>query len=174
MSTKRQPRRDRWEFASWIFGLVITLVVATVGTAAATTFMEIPGLPGESRDQDHRDWIVLTAYTQSVGLKPCLKAIVMKNLDRASPGLATFAAANTKIPLVTIHMEKEVDGRGILFFEARLEQVVIDEVAIIDDFQGGSSVTEKVVLLPKRATISYFPESASGLPLPPVLGTLGC
>ena len=70
MSTKRQPRCDRWEFASWIFGLVITLVVATVGTAAATTFMEIPGLPGESSDQDHRDWIVQKAYTQSVGLKP--------------------------------------------------------------------------------------------------------
>ena len=173
MGTKRQPRRDRGEFASWIFGLVITLVVATAGTAAATTFMEIQGLPGESTDQDHRNWIALTGYTQSVGLKPCLKAIVMKNLDRASPGLATFAAANTKIPLVTIQMEKEVNGRGILFFEARLEQVVIDEVAIIDDFQGGSSVTEKVVLLPKRVTISYFPESASGLPQP-VIGTLGC
>ena len=96
------------------FGLVITLVVATVGTAAATTFMEIPGLPGESTDDNHRDWIVLTAYTQSVGLKPCLKAIVMKNLDRASPGLATFAAANTKIPVVTIHTEADGEGHTIL------------------------------------------------------------
>ena len=172
MRTKSQPRRDRWAFASWLLGLVITLVVATVGTAAAGTFMEIPGLPGESRDQNHFEWIVLTAYTQSVGLKPCLKVIVMKNLDRASPGLATFAAAGTKIPVVTIHME--TDGEGLRFFEARLEQVVIDEVAIMDDSQSGSSVTEKVVLLPKRATISYVPVSDRGAPLPPVIGTLGC
>ena len=69
--------------------------------AAATYegFLKSPLLQGDSLDDAHKGEIELISYTQNAGNKACFKAIVIKNLDRASAALALFAVTERITPV---------------------------------------------------------------------------
>ena len=135
--------------------------------------MLIAGLPGDAGHSQNVGWIDVTSYSQSAGVRPCLKAVVTKALDRATPGPATFAVSGQKIPLATI----EIWSGGVadhLVFRAKLEQVTVDQVEILDEPGSAFSVLESIVLLPRRVTTEYITQAPTGLPGPIITGTLAC
>jgi type VI protein secretion system component Hcp len=151
-----------------VLAVAALLTCGAVGTATAGTYLFIEGLAGDSGHPQHVGWIDVTSYSQSVGVKPCLKATFWKNLDRATPGMAAYAMSTQKIPLAII----EVWSGGTpdqLRLRARLEQITVDEVDLLDTYIG---VVEQIVLLPRRVTLEHPTQLPSGAPGPTITGTM--
>lgn len=160
----------------WAFVLAGATLGASLGPALADAdfsgFLMIPGLPGESQDDLHRNEIDLVSYTQAVGTKACLKGIAVKNLDRASLGLAVLAISGQPIPLVKVTLRKTGEN-PLDVFVAVLENVTIGSIELVE-VDGGPIPTERVVLLPRRATLTYNQQLPTGVPGSPITTTLTC
>jgi type VI protein secretion system component Hcp len=136
-------------------------------------FLKIPGLPGESADRIHQDEIELISYTQTVTpAKGCFKGVAIKSLDKASPGLALLAVTNQVIPQATVTLAKS----GQAPFDALvvvLKNVIITTVELVE-VDGTPIPTERVVLLPRRATLTYRAQNLDGSPGPTTTTTVVC
>lgn len=156
--------------------LAIATVTACLAPAAAfaqnpPTFLRVDGVTGESVDQRHAGWIDLLSYSQTVGTKACARVVVMKYLDRSSPGLVAYAAANTVIPSAVVEITR-AGGDQALVFRATMEQVQIGQTEIVE--QDLVWVAEKVVLLPRVVRLQYFPQNRDGSNGTPVTSTVTC
>lgn len=83
---------------------------------------------------------------------------MVKGLDKASPALALLAVTNRVIPTATIFLSKLGDA-PIDFFTAVLENVVVGTAELVE-VDGGLTPTERVTLLPTRATLTYVQKPA--------------
>jgi type VI protein secretion system component Hcp len=152
--------------STMIWGFVLMLATAgaslvpSPAEAAFQGFMKIPGLPGESQTDGHQDEIDVVSYTQTAGTNACFKVIVIKNLDLASPGLAVLAVSNQVVSPVTIVLEKTGEN-PIDAFRAVLENVVVGTVELVE-VDGSPIPTERVTLRPRRATLTYKAQTATG------------
>jgi type VI secretion system secreted protein Hcp len=135
------------------------------------TFLRVDGVTGESVDDRHVGWIDLLSYSQTVGTKACARVVVMKYLDRSSPGLVAYAAANTVIPTAAVEITRAGGDRGLVF-RATMEQVQIGQTEIVE--QELVWVAEKVVLLPRVVRLQYFPQNRDGSPGTAVTSTVTC
>jgi type VI secretion system secreted protein Hcp len=160
---------------------VLPAVVTGLALAAATlpasaqpvdTFMKIDGLPGESTHRDHPGEIDLTGWSQTFGTRQCSRAVAVKRVDRASPGLIARAAANTLIPQVIVSMARAGGpGRSQDFFRATLDLVTIERVEIAEQ---GDVLVERVVLAPRSIRLEYRPPQADGSLGAPVATAIAC
>jgi type VI protein secretion system component Hcp len=100
-----------------------------------------------------------------------VSAIVVKGLDKASPALALLAVTNRVIPTATIFLSKLGDA-PIDFFTAVLENVVVGTVELVE-VDGGLTPTERVTLLPTRATLTYV-QKPDGSPGPTSTSLITC
>jgi type VI secretion system secreted protein Hcp len=147
-------------------------LVPSIAAADIQGFLKIPGLPGESTNDQHPNEIELVSYTQNAGTNACFKAIVIKNLDRASPGLAVLAVTNQVVTPVTVALVKS-GGTPFEVFTAVLENVIVGTVELVE-VDGGPLPTERVTLRPRRATLTYRTQSADGSPGTPVTTVVNC
>lgn len=166
--------RSRTTF--WILALAVATVGASLLPTAAEAdfrgFLKIPGLPGESLDNQHKDEIDVVSYTQTVGTKACFRAVAVKNLDRASLGLAVLALTEQRVPTMTVALRK-VGENPIEPFNAVLENVLIGSVELME-VDGAPIPTERVVLLPRRVTLTYTSQQPDGTPGSIVTQVLTC
>lgn len=152
--------------------LPLLLIIATApAMAQIATFMKIEGLPGESTDIRHANEIDLLSYSQTFGTRNCSRAVAVKRIDRASPGLISRAAANTLIPQVVISMAKVGGKTGEDFFHATLDLVLVERIELS---QGGSEVLENVVMAPRSIKIEYRQQRADGGLGPWIVSTVAC
>ena len=160
----------------WMLAFVSMLVMASFGPSPAAAdvqgFMKFPGLPGESQVRGHEDEIELISYTQAAGTNACFKAIVVKGLDKASPGLALLAVTNQVVTPIVVTLVKS-GAPPIDAFTATLENVVVGTVELTE-VDGGPLPTERVTLRPRRATLSYRTQNSDGTPGPPVVTVVNC
>lgn len=159
---------------------VLPAVATALALAAATlpsraqpvdTFMKIDGLPGESTNAAHPGEIDLTGWSQTFGTRHCSRAVAIKRVDRASPGLIARAAANTLIPQVIVSMARAGGGRSQDFFRATLDLVTIERVEIAEQ---GDELVERVVLAPRSIRLEYRPPQADGSLGAPVATAIAC
>ncbi len=140
-------------------------------SAQTKAFLFIDGIPGDSIDEGHRNWIDLLSLSHSFepGGLAC-DLTMTKGLDQASPLL--WAAAALGDPFAEMRLEawrQGFDRRKI--YELALATVQIKRVSTIDNAQ---TYAEMVALQAKTLTLSYFHVDASGRPLPPVVRTIAC
>ncbi|HEU5196291.1 MAG TPA: type VI secretion system tube protein Hcp [Methylomirabilota bacterium] len=154
----------------------LVLAVACLPAPAAAQiqgFMKIPGLPGESQVIGHENEIELMSYTQSAAAKGCFSAVAVKNLDKASPGLALLAVGKRLVPTVTVTLTRTAGDVPVDVFTALLENVSVVSVEL-SEFDGGPTPFERVTLQPRRATLSYRQQNPDGSPGAPVIAVVNC
>jgi type VI protein secretion system component Hcp len=160
----------------WTLAILSMVVVASFGISPAAAdvqgFMRVQGLTGESQVRGHEDEIELLSYTQIAGTNACFKAIVVKGLDKASPGLALLAVTNQLVTPITVTLTKSGEN-PFDAFTALLENVVVGNVELTE-IDGGPIPTERVTLRPRRATLTYRLQLPDGRPGVPVTTVVNC
>jgi type VI protein secretion system component Hcp len=153
----------------WALAVVVMLVALSLAPPPAAAdfsgFMKFPNLQGESTAQGHENEIELLSYNQAAGTNACFKVVVVKNLDRASPGLAVLAISNQVVTPVTVTLARQVSGALEPVFTAVLENVVVGTVELVE-VDGTPTTTERVTLKPRKATLTYQFQSGTGAPTP--------
>lgn len=107
---------------------------------AFDAFLKIEGIPGESTDDRHKDWIEVVSYNFSVTQRPSGSAsssggasaerasfsdfCVVKALDKASPKLFEACATGRHIPSVTLELCR-AGGDKLKYMEYKLTNVII-------------------------------------------------
>lgn len=132
---------------------------AVQADAAVDSWLKIPGFPGESTRVDHKGEIDIVSFVQLLDPKNCTYAFV-KDLDKASPGLAEAVAKKTVLPTVTLTSRKAGEGQKdfyvLTLFSVALQSLELTESA------GGLVPTEQVVMSPRSVSISYKPQDDKG------------
>ena len=124
---------------------------------AADAFLQIEGIPGESTDEKHKDWIEILSYSHGVaqsgagsrssgGAATSGKCShqdfsIVKTLDKASPTLNAFCSNGTHIDKITLELCRAT-GDKQPYMVYKLVDSVISSVNV--DGKGGGIPTETV------------------------------
>jgi type VI secretion system secreted protein Hcp len=141
--------------------LACFLIAAGPSWAAYDLFVFVEGIPGESIDGQHEDWIDGLAYHSDSQYDPATRQVsfgdigMVKKVDRASPGLNAHAASVRRIPRVVFDFV-ESSGSGQLFLQITLEGVRVKKVAAYGS-PGSEYLTERVAFAFERITWEYWP-----------------
>ena len=107
------------------------------------SFLKIDGIPGESTDDKHKDWIEILSYSHGItqpvsttassaggaGAERCEHAdfVITKNLDKASPKLYEGCSTGQHIKEVIIELCR-AGGDKVKYMEIKMEEVVVSGV----------------------------------------------
>ncbi len=139
-----------------LFFLLPVLLFCSIAPAQ-NMYMKIKGIPGESPDVQHRDWITLAGYQQGLSSSTASQAggtaraatgktsfqdfVIMKKLDKTTPILMQKCATGEMIPEV----ELEITGAdGKTLFRVVLAEVRITGVKSSSDCTPKCETTEEV------------------------------
>src|SRR4030066_45722 len=111
---------------------------------AFDTFLKIDGIPGESSDDKHKDWIEITSFTHSMEQPASATASnaggataervnhgtfnITHLLDKASPKLYDAVCTGKHIKEVILELCR-AGGDKMKYMEVRLEQVLVSRIA---------------------------------------------
>lgn len=149
--------------------LVCFLVTAGPAWAEYDLFVLVEGIPGESTDDRHEDWINASSYQSDIKFDPVTSQLtfgnvgMVKKVDRASPKLNAHAETVKRIPRVKIDFV-ESSGSGRLFLQVTLEGVRVKEVAVFG-IVSDERLMETVSLAFERITWEYWPENGDPVKL---------
>jgi len=118
-------------------------------------FLKIDGVPGESTDDKHKDWIELLSYSHGVSQMSSGSASsgggrsaercdhqdfsVVKTLDKASPKLALFCCNGTHIKEVKVELCRAT-GDKQKYMEYKMSDVIISSARPGGSAQGGEAL----------------------------------
>ena len=140
------------------------IVAVALPTRGADLFLELPGIPGESTEVNHRNWISLhsiffgisrtVATNSSTGsaLATGEELVLVKPIDQASPKLALAAASGQTLETARVQWIRRTGNNAPLVqFEA-----VFRDVQVRSDVVSGSDteVTERLQFSYTRMTWS--------------------
>ena len=106
-------------------------------------FIKIDGVPGESLDDKHKDWIEILSFNHgisqpSIGTRSSTGGasaercdhedlVITKQVDKASPKLYELCSTGKHIATVTIELCR-AGGDKVRYIEVKMEQVIISSV----------------------------------------------
>ena len=104
-------------------------------------FLHVEGVPGESTDAEHEDWIDAVSYSCAVALpQGSISAgarvtaaaehedfVVVKGLDKASPKLNLYCCSAKQVPSVRVELCR-ASGDRETFMVYELEDVIVSSV----------------------------------------------
>ena len=106
-------------------------------------FVQIGGIPGESTDDAHKDWVEIISYghkieqpggssASRVGGRTGARVdiddfTIMKVLDKSTPTLALYCCNGSHIPKVVLEL-CEAGGEKHLYMKYTLEDVIVSSV----------------------------------------------
>ncbi len=126
-------------------------------------FVRIDGIPGESRDQFHHDWVDALGFGD--GLEVAAGAVagggeavhasfadikIIKSLDRASPILRSYAASGRHLRAVTIEFILKNPSRNVKF------RLALGEVQVSGVSLTASDHTQEIVTFRFGRIIWYY------------------
>jgi type VI secretion system secreted protein Hcp len=133
-------------------------------------FLQVEGVPGESSDAEHEDWIDIVSYSHSISLPAGSMSVegsrlsggadhedftVVKPLDKASPKLALYCCKAQHIPSVQIELCR-ASGDNQKFMEYVLEDVIVSAVSVSGSASRGEDVpVEEVSFSYGKITWTY-------------------
>jgi type VI secretion system secreted protein Hcp len=128
-------------------------------------FLQIEGIPGESTDDKHKDWIELISYSHGLSQRSSGAAstgggrsaercdhddfTVVKTLDKASPKLALFCCNGKHIPKITMHLCRAAEDKQ-KYMEYVLTDVIVSSVR-----PGGSAQNAETTLPLEQVSFNY-------------------
>jgi type VI secretion system secreted protein Hcp len=122
---------------------------------AFDAFLKIDGIPGESTDDKHKDWVEILSYSHGVS-QPASRArstgggasaercdhadlSIVKVLDKASPKLALFCCNGTHIKTVKIELCRAT-GDKQKYMEYLLSDVIVSSCRPGGSAHGGEAL----------------------------------
>lgn len=138
---------------------------------AFDAFMKIEGIPGESTDDKHKEWIEILSYSYGVTQPASASAStaggasaercdhqdfsIVKALDKATPKL--FEACCTGQHIKEIKLELcRAGGDKVKYMEYKLTNVIVSSVRPSGSAQGGESLPlEEVTLNYGKIELTY-------------------
>jgi type VI secretion system secreted protein Hcp len=122
---------------------------------AFDAFLKIEGIPGESTDDKHKDWIEVLSYHHNMHQNPSGRVsseggatsgrvnmgdlMIVKRLDIASPKLAEYCCTGQHIPSVKLEICR-AGGDKLKYMEYKLGQVIISSYSPGGTTHGGDEV----------------------------------
>jgi type VI secretion system secreted protein Hcp len=107
-------------------------------------FLKIDGIPGESTDDKHKDWIEILSYQHSItqpasatkssaggaSAERCKHEdfMIVKHLDKASPKIYENCSSGKHIKEVLVELCR-AGGDKLKYMEIKMEEVIIAKVA---------------------------------------------
>ena len=135
-------------------------------------FIKIDGIPGESTDAKHKDWIELLSYSHSVE-QPISKTAsssggasaeranlgafyITKTVDKASPKLFDAAVTGKHIKEIVVEVCRS-GGEKQKYYEIKMEHVLISNYTHDGNNAGADAQfpTETVVFAPGKIIVTY-------------------
>jgi type VI secretion system secreted protein Hcp len=154
---------------------------APIPTTPGDYFLRIDGIPGESLDDRHRDWIELLTFSWGVSSSvnplttspgaPASKSTpvdftFVAHTSRASPRLFLACARGTRINNVLLEVAR-AGAERLVFLKVNLQDV---RVASFNEAPGDDGLPLDVVRLRYvKITDTYTPQSPTGGPGTPVV-----
>lgn len=150
---------------------VSLMVVTTSAQAAVDMFLKLDGIDGESQDDAHQDWIVITSFSEGVSaplaagqtgagggtVRPTFSGLtVSKFVDRASPAIRQNLAKGAAIPNAHLVVRRAGTNKSEVFFEILMENVVLTSVSA-GGTGGEDRLTENVTLNFSKILWRYTP-----------------
>ena len=175
--------------------LIVAFVIGFCGFIGALessaqsiqTFMFIPGIPGETLDSRHRDWIdvisirhtleqasgSVTGGTQATRIpRTACEIEILKLLDRSGPLLWMAAVTGNTFTEVRIEVVRTGELQQKVY-EIRLTNVRVSSISTANE--AGAFPLESVVLTAERVVLSYITVNPStGQPSGPVNANINC
>ncbi len=122
---------------------------------AFDAFLKIEGVPGESTDDKHKDWIEILSFNYGVTQRASGSAstgggasaeranfadfTVVKALDKATPKIFEACATGKHIPTVTLELCR-AGGDKVKYMEYKLSNVIISSSRPGGSSQGGETL----------------------------------
>lgn len=141
-------------------------------------FLQVAGIPGESRDRDHQMWIDPVAFHWGVsrpgrqfpieGRPPTPVAdhadlTIVKRIDSSSPKLFLFCCSGQAIKQVVLEIWKPGE-RPVRILEYKLSDVIITSVKPVGSAVSTPYLMEEVALNYAKIEVSYTPIRPDGTP----------
>jgi type VI secretion system secreted protein Hcp len=122
---------------------------------AFDAFLKIDGIPGESKDEKHPDWIEILSYSHGVSQPPSATVSsaggagsgrvnmqdfsVVKHIDKASAKVAEACCTGKHIPTVVLEICR-AGGDKLKYMEYKLATVMVSSVRPGGTAHGGDEV----------------------------------
>jgi type VI secretion system secreted protein Hcp len=159
-----------------IGALAAGLLVIDAGKAYAQyqTFMFVPGIPGSSVDEAHKDWIEVLSMSQGVSSTKksvaCSDVSIMKVLDQAGPALWAAAAVRQLFPEVRIEVVRGGEVQAVVY------AIRLTSVRVTSTQTSGSSELpmESVSFSYDSITLTFNSQDARGVIIPGTPQTIAC
>lgn len=159
-----------------VFAGALLAAAAMPAQAATDVFLQLDGIPGESTDAKHKDWIEIRSYSQGftntslrssgggggAGKVSCGDVSVMKGIDKASPVLMGAVMMGKHIAKGTLAFRTSSGKGDVDYYTVTMEDLLIDSVQQSDSSGDGSKITESVSLNAQKYKFSYSPQKADG------------
>jgi type VI secretion system secreted protein Hcp len=134
--------------------------------SAVDMFLQIEGVPGESQDAKHQDWIEVLSWSWGMSRAPIDPSPTMgdislvKEIDKASPKLALYCGAGTTTAWATFEVCHS-DSNGSAYYRMDLEDVIVTSVRPRGMVSGSEPVPVEEVTL-NYGTIEWQYVTADG------------
>lgn len=145
-------------------------------SANAAIYMFIDGVPGDSQDQDHRDWIDISSVEESMtqsfdplsggrtGRATLLDTVINKELDRTSPVLRQELTSGRPLQQVIISVTTSAaGGPRIEYFRLTYTDVLLTSISM-QGTGGEATLAEDVSFTFSRVEWRYTPIDDRGIP----------
>ncbi len=149
--------------------IVACTLASAVSSASAAIFLLIPGVPGQSVDSYHANWIDLNSFQVGVSNRVCSGITVSKQIDSSSPVLSTAALLGSVYPSMTLDFTIGPARRSYLTYV--LSNVTVNGIA---QSTGGDLISESVSVFATTLTVTYKPQQLDGSDGTPVTYSLNC
>lgn len=123
-------------------------------------FLKIDGIPGESTDDGHKDWIEILSFSHGISQPASGSAssaggatserchhqdfVIAKYLDKGSPKLYESCSTGQHIKEVTMELCR-AGGDKVKYMEVKMEEVIISSVAPGGNGKGTDSFPTETV-----------------------------
>lgn len=135
-------------------------VGASQQALAGDIFLSIPGIPGESRDDKHKDQIDIESFSQSVERGDC-QLTFSKRVDKASPLLAEAASSRKPIPSATLVVRRTTDFKEQSADYIKLTMSFVT-VLSSDMWLSNESAQEDITVNARSILIGLKPQTQDG------------
>lgn len=124
-------------------------------------FCKVDGVPSESKDDKHSDWIEILSFSHSIAQQRSAtkssaggattgrcdhgEFVIVKQLDKASPKLYEYCSSGKHIKEVVVELWRASGDKKQKYMEFKMEEVLISSVSPGGSAQGGDDIPSEEV-----------------------------